>query len=43
MKCHNQQNRDRAKSLDVGSAVAARNPLNGLSFVFQVKNVPLPF
>jgi hypothetical protein len=42
MKRHNQQNRDCSKSLDVGPAAAARRQLNGPSFAFQVKNVPLP-
>ena len=42
MKRNNQQNCNRAKPLNVGSPVAAHGPLDGLSFAFQVKNMPLP-
>ena len=42
MKCHNQQNRNCSKPLDVESAAAAHSRLNGPSLAFHVKNMPRP-
>ncbi|MGO9112730.1 MAG: hypothetical protein ACLP9L_26145 [Thermoguttaceae bacterium] len=41
MERHNQQDRDRSKSLDVESADVAGGPFGGLNFGFQVRNIPL--
>ena len=43
MKRHDQQNCNRSKPLNVESPAVPHSPLNGLSFAFQIKNLPPPF